>query len=288
MLRSMTAFGRGSLDTADGEFICELKSVNHRYLDVSVRLPESLRALEPGIRESVTKALQRGKVDISLKHTQSSVSNQSFSINEELLAQLTSAADKVKSLSGSCAQIDPLRLLQWPGVLTTSADSQELLAKDAMTVFDLALTDFIEAREREGLQVSNLLDKKSLQLRALNSDIRSYRPTVIERQKDKWLAKLAQLNQEHDSSRLEQELVYAAQRLDIDEELDRLESHCTELSKALSREDSVGRRLDFLMQEFNREANTLSSKSGDVVTTNAAVEMKVIIEQMREQVQNVE
>ena len=288
MLRSMTAFGRGSLDTADGEFICELKSVNHRYLDVSVRLPESLRALEPGIRESVTKALQRGKVDISLKHTQSSVSNQSFSINEELLAQLTSAADKVKSLSGSCAQIDPLRLLQWPGVLTTSADSQELLAKDAMSVFDLALTDFIEAREREGLQVSNLLDKKSLQLRALNSDIRSYRPTVIERQKDKWLAKLAQLNQEHDSSRLEQELVYAAQRLDIDEELDRLESHCTELSKALSREDSVGRRLDFLMQEFNREANTLASKSGDAVTTNAAVEMKVIIEQMREQVQNVE
>jgi uncharacterized protein (TIGR00255 family) len=288
MLRSMTAFGRGSLDTADGEFICELKSVNHRYLDVSVRLPESLRVLEPGIRESVTKALQRGKVDISLKHTQSSVSNQSFSINEELLAQLTSAADKVKSLSGSCAHIDPLRLLQWPGVLTTSADSQELLAKDAMTVFDLALTDFIEAREREGLQVSNLLDKKSLQLRALNSDIRSYRPSVIERQKDKWLAKLAQLNQEHDSSRLEQELVYAAQRLDIDEELDRLESHCTELSKALSREDSVGRRLDFLMQEFNREANTLASKSGDAVTTNAAVEMKVIIEQMREQVQNVE
>jgi uncharacterized protein (TIGR00255 family) len=288
MLRSMTAFGRSSLDTAGGEFICELKSVNHRYLDVSVRLPESLRALEPGIRESVTKALQRGKVDISLKHNQSSVSNQSFAINEGLLAELTSAADKVKFLSGSSAAIDPLRLLQWPGILTTSADSQELLAMDAMTVFDLALSDFICAREREGLQVSNLLDKKSSQLRALNSDIRSFRPTVIERQKEKWLAKLSQLNQEHDSSRLEQELVYAAQRLDIDEELDRLDSHCTELSKALNREDSVGRRLDFLMQEFNREANTLASKSGDAVTTNAAVEMKVIIEQMREQVQNVE
>jgi len=288
MLRSMTAYGRNALKTASGEFVCELRSVNHRYLDVSVRLPDSLRTLEPAIRESVAKALQRGKVDVSLKLTQSSATNQSFTVNEDLLAQLSTAADKVKSLIGSAGNIDPLRLMEWPGVLTTSVDSQELLTKDAMRVFELALIDFVEAREREGEKVSDLLSEKSAQLLILNSDVRTFRPAVIERQKEKWLAKLSQLAQEHDSSRLEQELVYAAQKLDIDEELDRLECHCSELSKSLGRVDSVGRRLDFLMQELNREANTLASKSCDVITTNAAVEMKVLIEQMREQVQNIE
>ena len=288
MLRSMTAYGRSRLSTASGEFVCELRSVNHRYLDVSVRLPESLRSLEPAIRESLSKALQRGKVDVSLKHSPSAEANHTFSVNEALLSELVLATEKVKSLSNSSAAIDPLRLLQWPGVLTTSTDSDVLLVKDALGVFEVALGDFVEAREREGSQVASLLHEKASQLRGMNSEIRSFRPAVIERQKGKWLAKLSQLGQEHDNSRLEQELVYAAQRLDVDEELDRLESHCDELVKALARSDSVGRRLDFLMQEFNREANTLAAKSGDVVTTNAAIDMKVLIEQMREQVQNVE
>jgi len=288
MLRSMTAYGRSTLNTLSGEFICELRSVNHRHLDVSVRLPEALRALEPAIRERVSKALGRGKVDVSVQFNQSSESNQTFSIDENLVVQLISAADKVKSLTTSCGEIDTLRLLQWPGVLTTSTESLKLLANDGLEVFDLAMTDFIEAREREGAQISSLLGQKATQLRALSSDIRSFRPAVIQRQKDKWLAKLTLLNQDYDSSRLEQELVYSAQRLDIDEELDRLESHCDELAKILGRDDSVGRRLDFLMQEFNREANTLAAKSSDVVTTNAAIDMKVTIEQMREQIQNVE
>lgn len=288
MLRSMTAYGRSRLSTASGEFVCELRSVNHRYLDVSIRLPESLRSLEPAMRESLSKALQRGKVDVSLKHSCSSETNHAFAVNESLLTQLLTATEKVKSLSGSCEAIDPMRLLEWPGVLMTSTDSQTLLVKDALGVFEMALVDFVEARGREGVQVTSLLTEKVSQLRVMISAIRSLRPAVIERQKEKWLAKLSLLDQEHDTSRLEQELVYAAQRLDIDEELDRLESHCCELSKALSRSDSVGRRLDFLMQEFNREANTLAAKSGDVITTNAAVDMKVLIEQMREQVQNVE
>ena len=288
MLRSMTAYGRSNLSTESGEYVCELRSVNHRYLDVSVRLPESLRSLEPVIREILTKALQRGKVDVSLKLTPSASSQESFTLNEGLLAQLTTAADKVNSLSSSTGNIDPLRLLQWPGVLTTSADSQESLKKDALAVFELGLVDFTAARGREGAHAAKLLAEKASQLNALSSEIRSYRPAVIERQKEKWLIKLSQLRQEHDSGRLEQELVYAAQRLDIDEELDRLDSHCDELAKVLSRADSVGRRLDFLMQEFNRETNTLAAKSGDVITTNAAVDMKVLIEQMREQVQNIE
>jgi uncharacterized protein (TIGR00255 family) len=288
MLRSMTAYGRSSLNTASGEFVCELRSVNHRYLDVSVRLPESFRSLEPGIRDSVTKALQRGKVDVSLRHTQSSATNQSFTVNENLLAQLTSAADKVKSLSGSSGNIDPLRLMQWPGVLTTSADSQELLAQDALSVFELALKDLIATRAREGSHISELLQDKLGKLQAIVSEIRSLGFNVLKKQREKLDAKLAQMNIDCDRSRLEQELVFAAQRLDIEEELDRLQAHCSELLKVLNRTDPVGRRLDFLMQEFNREANTVNSKSGDMRTTRAALEIKVLVEQMREQVQNVE
>ena len=288
MLRSMTAYGCSTLKADSGEFVCELRSVNHRYLDLSVRLPESLRSLEPSIRDNVTKTLQRGRVDITVTHLPSFGAAQPLIVDEVVLAQLVAAADQVKLLSGSSQDIDPLRLLGWSGVLTSSPDLQDLMAKDAMAVFRSALTDFVDARAREGALVSNLLSEKTALLSELIAEVRSCRPMVIERQKEKWLAKLAQLKQGFDESRLEQELVYAAQRLDIDEELDRLVSHCAELSNALGRTDSVGRRLDFLMQEFNREANTLTAKSGDNITTNAAVEMKVIIEQMREQVQNVE
>lgn len=288
MLRSMTAYGRSSTHDVSGELVCELRSVNHRYLDVSVRLPESLRPLELAIRTRVSRALQRGKVDVYLKHVQSAQGNHPFSINESLLGQLIDATDKVALASGASRDIDPLRLLQWPGVLSLGTDLDEQLATLALEVFELAMADFIATREREGNQITQLFREKNLQLRTLNAQIRTFRPAVIERQKAKWLAKLSQLDQQHDALRLEQELVYAAQKLDIDEELDRLESHCDELSKALSRPDPVGRRLDFLMQEFNREANTLAAKSYDVTTTNAAIEMKVVIEQMREQVQNVE
>lgn len=288
MLRSMTAYGCSRLSTSSGELFCELRSVNHRYLDVSVHLTESLRSLEPRVRGRVIEALRRGKMDITMRFTPSSGASQPITINESLLAQLTLAANKVMSLSGSSATLDTMRLLQWPGVLTTSIDSLPLLEKDALGVFELALTDFIQCREREGAHIAELLSEKISQLCVLNSDTRSYRPAVVQRQKDRWLAKLSQLSQQHDSSRLEQELVYAAQRLDIDEELDRLEAHCCEFTKALTRTDPVGRRLDFLMQELNREANTLSSKAHDIVTSNAVVDMKVLIEQMREQIQNIE
>jgi len=288
MLRSMTAYGRSNLKLNSGEFVCELRSVNHRYLDVAIRAPEALRSIEPMIRERLSAALQRGKIDVSLKYTQDASSSDVFEINESLLGQLTQAAGRVMALTGSNSDIDPLRLLQWPGVLSTGKDTRELLTKEAIEAFDTALADFVATREREGQQISQLLDSKCHQLQAYLVQVRESRPAVIQRQRDKWLAKLEQLQTVHDGARLEQELVYAAQRLDIDEEIDRLQAHCNELGNALTRSEPVGRRLDFLMQEFNREANTLASKSGDVGTTNVAVDIKVLIEQMREQVQNIE
>lgn len=288
MLRSMTAYGRSSLKSKTYELVCELRAVNHRYLDVSVRLPEQVRGLEPAVRERVAAITHRGKIDISIKHTQTSSEQQSFVVNEMLLAQLSAAAGKVSSLTGDSAAIDPLRMLQWPGVMEVLDESEQTMASDSMTCFEQALHDFLAAREREGEQISQLLSVKTQQLKDLVVDIRRLRPAVVERQTERWRAKFSQLSLNQDESRLEQELVYAAQRLDVDEELDRLDAHCKELYKALDRNDPVGRRLDFLMQEFNREANTLGSKSADSDTTNATVDMKVLIEQMREQVQNVE
>ena len=288
MLRSMTAYGRSSLKLESYELVCELRAVNHRYLDISIRLPDSVRSLEPAIREKIASVLHRGKIDVSVSHKQISSENQRYEINEVLLAQLTEAAIKVSTLTGAQASIDPLRFLQWPGVLQTIDSSEKALTGDALNCFAQALADFVATREREGTQISEVLIAKNLLVQGLVSDIRKLRPKVLERQREKWETKLSQLSATRDESRMEQELVYAAQRLDVDEELDRLDGHATELAKALTRSEPVGRRLDFLMQEFNREANTLGAKSADSVTTNVTVDMKVLIEQMREQVQNIE
>jgi len=284
----MTAFGRASLKSDTGEFICELRSVNHRYLDVSVRLPEALRSLELKLRERVSATLNRGKIEVSIKIDTQTAANRPFVVNSNLLSQIVSAVDEVNSLTQSNVGVDPLRVLQWPGVMNTSDDTLEDIFKDALIVFDQALSDFVATGEREGAQIAELFTGKSQYIREHVNIVRKARPAVIAKQKEKWLAKLAQLDTDHDVTRLEQELVYAAQRLDIDEELDRLEAHCIEIAEAIKRTEPVGRRLDFLMQELNREANTLASKAGDIDTTNASVDIKVLIEQIREQVQNVE
>ncbi|MFK8078495.1 MAG: YicC/YloC family endoribonuclease, partial [Granulosicoccus sp.] len=253
------------------ELVCELRAVNHRYLDISIRLPEPVRVMEPSIRERLAGVVYRGKIDVSIKHTQTSSEQQSFVINEALLEKLTTAAAKVSALSGSSGKVDPLRMLQWPGVMDVLDDSEQTMANDSMDCFEQALQDFLCTREREGEQISQLLSSKTEQVRELVSEIRRLRPVVVERQTERWRAKFDQLSLGHDETRMEQELVYAAQRLDVDEELDRLDAHCNELHKTLKRHDPVGRRLDFLMQEFNREANTLSAKSADSDTTNFTV-----------------
>ena len=288
MLRSMTAYGRSSSNNDSDVFVCELRSVNHRFLDVSVKLPESLRTQEAFIRERLSARLQRGKVEVSIRQSESAPQSSSIALNEPLLRQLAQAVNRVSELTGSAKLTDPLSLLQWPGVMVMDRQSRDSMTDSALAAFELAMDDFIETREREGMHIATLLGSKAQSILQLTHSVRNARPEVVERQREKLWVKLNALQSDYDSARLEQELVYAAQRLDIDEELDRLDAHVVELKKVLHRDESIGRRLDFLMQEFNREANTLSSKSNDSATTAASVEMKVLIEQMREQVQNVE
>lgn len=288
MLRSMTAYGRESTRIAGTEIVCEFRSVNHRYLDVVLRLPEPLRVLEAKLRERLVTHLSRGKVEVTLKLVESDDSSKPLVLNQVLLSTLLDASHNIAELTDKNTVIDTVRLMQWPGVMNTHEHSLSDLSDAATAVFDAALTDFVQTREREGQQIRDLLCAKTSQLAEQVAQLRMIRPDVLSRQRERWLNKLSQLQAEPDQSRLEQELVYAAQRLDIDEELDRLDAHCIEIGNAVQRTEPVGRRLDFLMQECNREANTISSKSNDVNTTSGSVEMKVIIEQMREQVQNIE
>lgn len=288
MLRSMTAFGRSSSSIDNELFVCELRSVNHRYLDVSVRLPEALRSLETVIREHLSARLQRGKVEVGIRQSESAAQTLPVDLNEPLLKQLAQAAERVSELTGSAKISDSLTLLQWPGVMVLDHQSRDAMAVSAMAAFERALDYFVESREREGLHIATLLDGKAQAIARITQVVRDARPTVVTRQREKLMSKLAALEVDYDTARLEQELVYVAQRLDVDEELDRLDAHIIELKNVLKRDEAVGRRLDFLMQEFNREANTLSSKSNDSATTAASVDLKVLIEQMREQVQNVE
>ena len=292
MLRSMTAFGQSTLDTSQGEYLCEIRSVNHRYLDISVRLPDELRSLEARVRESITKSVRRGKLDVTVKFSEAVQAGQSLTVDTDLLTQLVKTAaqthSEIERVSGSSLDIDPVRLMQWPGVVAGDTGSQSLRVEDAVTVFDAALQDYADTRVREGEQMASVLKDKSEQLSLLAQQVRTHRPGVVARQRDKLMARLATLDVDYEPARLEQELVFVAQKLDVIEELDRLDAHVVELNLVLARDEPVGRRLDFLMQEFNREANTLSSKSADSQTTAWAVDMKVLIEQMREQVQNVE
>ena len=288
MLRSMTAYGRGSSISAGGEIVCEFRSVNHRYLDVTVRLPEPFRALDAALRGRLVGHLSRGKVDVTIKLSESGSTHKPLTINTSVLDSLLEATNHITPRVNGDSVVDVVKLLQWPGVLEAEENSHGLSSDDVSAAFDSAFNDFVETRQREGLHVAQLLETRVGQVSECVEELRSLRPVVVQRQRENWLAKLAEIATEYDQSRLEQELVYVAQRLDIDEELDRLDAHCVEIRKALKREEPVGRRLDFLMQECNREANTISSKSNDARTTNASVNMKVLIEQMREQVQNIE
>ena len=288
MLRSMTAFGRFESESEFGVLAWELRSVNHRYLDVSIRLPEELRSLEAEVRKRLGNAVNRGKVEASLRLLTTSRDAPGLHVNEALLSEVATAATAAARLTEVDTAIDPLRLLQWPGVLTQKEGSVEALATAALSAFDTALSDFVATREREGELTAALLTDRIQKISEHVVAVRELRPTVVARQKERLLAKLGEIDIEHDAGRVEQELVYVAQRLDIDEELDRLENHIAEMAKVLKRQEPVGRRLDFLMQEFNREANTLGSKANDSDTTGASVDIKVLIEQMREQIQNIE
>ncbi|HVI58668.1 MAG TPA: YicC/YloC family endoribonuclease [Luteimonas sp.] len=286
MIRSMTAFASGERSTEWGALGCELRAVNHRFLELGIRLPDELRLLEPVLRERVAARLSRGKVDLTLR-LRAGEGGGTLQVNDALLQRLGALAN---DLDG---RFPALRtqftdLLQFPGVLQSRAEDPAALQAQALELLDAVLGDFVAAREREGGKLVAAILERVDGIAALAAQVRALIPAIRAGQRAKLEARLADLGQAADPGRVEQELVLWLQKLDVDEELDRLDSHVAEVRRVFTQREPVGRRLDFLLQEFNREANTLGSKSVDARTSNIAVELKVLIDQVREQVQNIE
>ncbi|KAB7624421.1 YicC/YloC family endoribonuclease [Alkalilimnicola sp. S0819] len=288
MVRSMTAFERRERQGEWGRISWELRSINHRYLDIYPRLPEELRTLEPALRERVGRKLARGKVECSLRYRPAVGVSADVQLNWSYAEQLLAACEALSEKASGAAPVSPVELLRFPGVLKEPEADLEPVVQAALALLDETLDGFIANREREGERLGELIAERAQRIAELVVEVRGRRVEVNARVREKLLAKLGELDTQADSARFEQELIYLLQRLDVDEELDRLETHVAELRRALARREPIGRRLDFLMQELNRESNTLGSKSADTETTQAAVEMKVLIEQMREQIQNIE
>lgn len=286
----MTGFARREERGEWGVLAWELRSVNHRFLEIHLRVPEELRGLETAIRERIGRQLGRGKVDVNLRWNAEVAEDAALEVNLPLVRQLRDVYRRL----GSVLEVDPQPSLgpgdvwRWPGVIREAERDLEPLQAAALTLLDVALADLADNRRGEGERIAAMLEERAVGVQDIVTRVRGRMPEIRNRLRERLNARLADVVAEPDQDRLEQELVYQAQKMDVDEELDRLESHVTELRDALQRDEPVGRRLDFLMQEFNRESNTLGSKSQDTETTKASVDLKVLIEQMREQIQNVE
>ncbi|MDO9521094.1 MAG: YicC/YloC family endoribonuclease [Pseudohongiella sp.] len=288
MVASMTAFARKQTEFDWGTMSWEIRSVNHRFLESGIRVPDSLRVLEPIVRDTLRKALSRGKVDIQLRVSGRADAGSNQALNGDLVAKLNALSEQVLQL---CPGTQPLRVtdvLRWPGVLEETGPDDESLQADALALLQDTLKDFADSRRREGEELAQLIRQRLDAVREIVLGIRQRLPEILQRQQDNIRLRLDTFKIELDPARLEQEIVVLANKSDVDEELDRLLTHVTEVERVLKTSEPVGRRLDFLMQELNREANTLSSKSIVAETTLNAVELKVLIEQMREQVQNIE
>jgi uncharacterized protein (TIGR00255 family) len=287
MIRSMTGFARRERQFPWGLLAWELKTVNHRFLEMGCRLPEEFRVGEADFRQAVAAAVRRGKVECAL-HFRPAVPAGSIEVDAALLSSLTQRAQQIAAQAGAAARIDALELLRWPGVIRDGSRDLAPMIAAAHALLAEALAELARFRDSEGARLRDSLEQRCAGLIEFTARVLDRLPEVRARMRVKLLERIAQLVSEVDHDRLEQELAILAQRLDVDEELDRLRGHVAEVRKTFDGQEAAGRRLDFLMQELNREANTLSSKSQDIETTRAAVDMKVLIEQMREQVQNIE
>lgn len=288
MTLSMTAFSRRQKQL-DSSILCwEIKSVNHRYLDVSFRMPEAFRFLEPQLRALLRDRVSRGKIECQLKYQNISSENQSILINEGLVNGLVDAAQKLSSKLCLANDLQISQLLTWPGVIQFNEVDTERLGRDALELFNESVQQLSEVRKKEGQALEQLIRERLDKLSAEITQARTLASTMVEKSKEKLLERIAEIDLNVSETRIEQEIALMLARLDVHEELDRLQTHVQEVGRILSKEEVAGRRLDFLMQELNREANTLSSKSDLVELTRTAVEMKVLIEQMREQIQNIE
>jgi len=288
---SMTGFARHESQHEWGNLVWEVRSVNHRYLEPHFRLPELVRELEPQLRDAMRKKLSRGKVEVSFTY-QLKQGDVQLQVNGELLQQLQSAIGEVESALTKTTPVTALDLLRYPGMLASAEVDRKLILAGSLDGFNAALDDLIEHRGREGAELQQLIEQRLDGIVEQVTLVRAILPSILKAQRTRLLEKLEavkiDLGDSYNNDRLEQEMVFLAQKTDVDEELDRLETHVIEVRRTLKQKGSVGRRLDFLMQELNREANTLSSKSIVTDTTQAAVELKVLIEQMREQIQNIE
>jgi len=288
MIASMTGFARRECAGPFGTLVCEIRSVNHRFLDATLRLPDSCRALEPDLRQALARELRRGKVDCTLQQRAAAAGAATLEIDQQALARLLARVNELSSAVSGNTQVDLIELLRFPGIVREDATDPEALMSAVRALFGDTLAELARARSREGERLAALITTRCTALAGMVSATRSRLPEAQARIRQRFEERLRELGAQVDQERVAQEILLLLQRFDVAEELDRLDGHLVETARTLAADEPAGRRLDFLMQEFNREANTLSSKSQDLETTRTAVEMKVLIEQMREQVQNIE
>jgi uncharacterized protein (TIGR00255 family) len=284
----MTGFARHTAESDTGVLTCELRAVNHRYFDVQFRLPEELRPRETDLRQLVGSAVRRGKIDCTLHYRRGPGKQAELTLNQALIGELARQARELTATFPDLGRLNAIDVLRWPGVIEEAEVDTEPLFDEATAAIRAALDALSAMRRSEGERIAEMIDSRCREVLAIAATVRARMPEVLAAARTKQKERLDKLAVDADPARLEAEIALVAQKLDVDEELDRLESHISEIRLALASEDAVGRRLDFLLQELNREANTLGSKSADTATTRAAVELKVLIEQMREQIQNIE
>jgi uncharacterized protein (TIGR00255 family) len=288
MTKSMTAFARIQKCLQEGELIWEIRSVNHRFLELHLKLPEDFRVSEARFREILQQRLKRGKVECYLRFNATIQETGVININQRQAKALVDACHEIDNILHQPSDMNPMDVLQWPGVVQETKLDMKPVLEACEVALNAALDDLVANREREGARLGELILQRCEAIQQIVNQTRDKLPEIHTRYQQKLRDRLNEMVNEVNSDRLEQELVHLAQKMDVDEELDRLDSHLKEMRDVLNRDEAVGRRLDFLMQELNREANTLGSKSVDISSTNASVELKVLIEQMREQIQNIE
>lgn len=288
MIKSMTSYGRTEHSGEWGDASCEIRTVNHRYLEMSVRLPEELRLLEQSIRDLVSKKLKRGKVDCNIRFEHRENLKGALPVNQELLSKLIETTENTSAQLKSASPINPLELLRWPGVLDKDVADPEAISGPIHELVKETLTAVVDTRQREGEKIKAMIVERCITAKEIVANVREQMPVILDNIRQKMTQRVQELGAELDNDRLEQEIVLLSQKLDVAEEMDRLDAHIDEVQRVLDQQGPVGRRLDFLMQEMNRESNTLGSKSAHLDTTSSSVDLKVLIEQMREQIQNLE
>ena len=284
----MTAYGRVENSEGQNSISCEIRSVNHRYSEISIRLPEELRPLEQKIRDHISGKIKRGKIECNIRIEKHNAYDEALSINQDLLKNIIEAAKRINSDLSTSAPLDSLDLLRWPGVLEKSTLDVKEIDKLLFPLVNEAIDIVVDTRQREGEKIKKMLTDRCTKIKEIINNVQKQIPDILKNYRKKLTQRVQEISDEIDNDRLEQELLFLSQKADIEEEIDRLGAHVDEVVRVIDRKEPIGRRLDFLMQEMNRESNTLGSKSNHIYTSNASVELKVVIEQMREQIQNIE